>query len=144
MEFYSIWGNGIRINFNLGMIPLTYLILNIVHALWHWYLIKRGRTIFSNQKTIEYSIISILAAVILKLVSGCPVLPLILFAVLTRVAFFDIALNLFRGKNWLYEGEIKSKKSLTDWIESKTELPILAFRVAYIIIYVAYLIFYIT
>jgi len=124
------------------MIPLTYFILNLIHALWHWYLIKRNRTILSNQKTIEYSIISILAGVILKITLGCPLLPLILFCVLTRMAFFDILLNLMRGKSWLYEGEIKKRKSFVDWFENQTGLPIWVLRILYIVVYIVYLIIY--
>jgi hypothetical protein len=124
------------------MIPITYILINFLHALWHRYLIKRGRTIFSNQKTIEYSILSILAGVILKSVLGCKLLPLILFCLLTRMAFFDIFLNLLRGKSWLYEGEVKKRKSWIDWFENQTGLPVVVLRIVYIVGFLVYLIIY--
>ena len=123
------------------MIPLTYILLNIIHALWHRYLIKRSRTIYSNQKTAEYFIASVLIAVVLILFHY-PVFHMILFALLTRMAFFDILLNLFRGKSWLYEGEISKKKSLVDWLENKLGLPVWFLRLFYIAGYITYLIIY--
>ena len=124
------------------MIPLTYLILNIIHALWHSYLIKRNRKIQSKQKIIEYSIASILAGVILYSFLAKEILPLILFCLLTRMAAFDIALNLMRGKSWLYEGEIKKRKSFVDWLENKVGLSVWVYRLAYLVAYITYLIFY--
>ena len=124
------------------MIPIVYILLNIIHALWHRYLIKRSRTIYSNQKTAEYFIASVLIAVVLILFHY-PVLPMIIFALLTRMAFFDILLNLFRGKSWLYDGEISKKKSIVDWIENKIGLPTWFFRLLYIAAYITYLIIYV-
>jgi len=125
------------------MIPLTYILLNFIHALWHWYLItKKNRLIKSLQKTIEYSVSSILAGVALKAVLGCKLLPLILFCVLTRMAYFDIMLNLLRGKSWLYEGEIKKRKSWIDWFENQTGLPVAVLRIVYLVAFIVYTIIY--
>jgi len=126
------------------MIPIAYILLNVIHALWHWYrIVKKNITIRSTQKTIEYSVASILAAVVLILFHY-PVLPMILFALLTRMAFFDILLNILRGKSWLYEGEIKKRKSWVDWFENQTGLPIWVLRILYIAVYIGYLIIYLT
>jgi len=121
--------------------PIVYVLINIIHAVWHSYLIKHNRTIFSNQKTIEYFIVSVLAAVVL-IFFHLPVLPMILFALLTRMAFFDGLLNLFRGEPYLYEGEIKKKKSFVDWVENKIGWPTWVFRLLYIAAYITYLIVY--
>ena len=125
------------------MIPLTYILLNLIHALWHSYLIKKNRLILSAQKTIEYSIASILAGVVLKLVLGCQLLPLILFCVLSRLAFFDPFLNVLRGKDLFYEGEISKRKSWYDWIENKIGLPAWVYRLLYIVGFFIYLIIYV-
>ena len=125
------------------MIPLTYILLNLIHALWHSYLIKRNRLLLSGQKVIEYSIASILAGVILKIVLGCPVLPLILFCLLARLAFFDPFLNILRGKDLFYEGEISKRKSWYDWIENKIGLPTWVYRLLYIVGFFIYLIIYV-
>ena len=125
------------------MIPLTYILLNLIHALWHYYLIKKNRLIQSGQKIIEYSIVSILAGVILKIVLGCKLLPLILFCFLTRLAFFDPFLNILRGKDLFYEGEISKRKSWYDWIENKIGLPTWVYRLLYIVGFFIYLIIYV-
>ena len=122
------------------MIPLVYILINLIQAVWHSYLIKKNRLILSGQKTIEYAIASILAGVILKVVLGCSILPLILFCILTRLAFFDPFLNLFRGLPLNYEGEIKKKKSFYDWFEQQTGLPIMFLRVVYLAAFLIYLI----
>jgi hypothetical protein len=124
------------------MIPITYILLNLLHAFWHRYLIRKNRLIQSYQKTIEYTGLSALAGVILKFGFGCPILPLILFAVVTRMALFDLFLNLLRGKPILYEGQIKSKKSLVDWIEMKIGLPVWFFRILYFAVWIVLLIIY--
>lgn len=123
------------------MIPIIYILLNVIHAIWHLHLIKKNETVYSNQKTIEYLVASILTATVL-IFFHYPVLPMILFALLSRMAFFDILLNLFRGKSWVYEGEISKKKSVIDWIENKVGLPIWFLRLLYIACYITYLIIY--
>ncbi len=124
------------------MIPLTYILLNLIQAIWHSYLIKKNRLILSAQKVTEYVILSILAGVILTAVLGWQVLPLILFCILTRLAFFDGFLNILRGKSVLYEGEIKKRKSLYDWFEQQTGLPIAVLRIFYLVLFIVYLIIY--
>src|SRR5687767_12395818 len=126
------------------MIPITYILINFFHALWHSYLIKKNRLIQSGQKIIEYSVISILAGLTISILSGWQVVPLILFCLLSRMAFFDAFLNLLRGKDLLYEGEISKRKSWTDWIEDKIGLPVWVFRILYILAFFTYLIIYLT
>ena len=122
------------------MIPLTYILINLIQAVWHSYLIKKNRLIMSGQKTIEYSVVSILAGLVLKLVFRVELIPLILFCLLTRLAFFDSFLNILRGKPLSYEGEIKKKKSFYDWFEQQTGLPIMFLRVVYLAAFLIYLI----
>ena len=124
------------------MIPLTFIILNFIHAIWHSYLIKKNRLIQSNQKVIEYTIGSLLTGVILVTGFGCKLLPLILFCLLTRMAFFDLFLNLLRGKPILYEGHLSKKKSIVDVFESWTGLPIVVLRGLYLAGFIAYTLIY--
>ena len=126
------------------MIPAVYILINFFHALWHSYLIKKNRLIQSGQKIIEYSVISILAGLTISIFSGWKVVPLILFCLLSRMAFFDAFLNLLRGKDLLYEGEISKRKSWTDWVEDKIGLPVWVFRILYILAFFTYLIIYLT
>lgn len=124
------------------MIPLTYILINLIQAVWHNYLIKKNRLIQSGQKIIEYTIASILAGLLLKFTGGAKVIPLILFCVLTRLAFYDAFLNILRGKDLFYEGQISKKKSLWDWIENKVGLPVWVFRIVYFLAFFVYLIIY--
>jgi len=126
------------------MIPLTYILLNLIHAVWHSYLIKKNRLILSGQKTIEYAIASILAGLVLKLIFRVELIPLILFCLLTRLAFFDAFLNVLRHKPILYEGSISKKKSFVDWLERQTGLPVAIFRIIYLASFIVYLIIYLT
>jgi hypothetical protein len=124
------------------MIPITYILINLIQAIWHSYLIKKNRLILSAQKITEYVILSILAGVILINFPEGKLLPLILFCILTRLAFYDPFLNIIRGKDLFYEGEISKRKSWTDWIENKIGLPIWVFRIFYIVAFFVYLIIY--
>lgn len=126
------------------MIPLTYILLNLIHALWHSYLIKKNRLIQSGQKIAEYTIVSILAGLLLKFTGGAKVIPLILFCILSRLAFFDAFLNVLRHKPILFEGQIKKKKSFYDWFEQQTGLPIILLRIFYLAAFIIYLIIYLT
>ena len=124
------------------MIPLTYILLNLLQAVWHNYLIKKNRLILSAQKIIEYSIVSILAGLTIFIFLEGKLVPLILFCILTRLAFYDPFLNVLRGKDLFYEGEISKKKSLSDWIENKIGLPVWVFRIVYLVAFFVYLIIY--
>lgn len=124
------------------MIPLTYILINLLQAVWHSYLIKKNRLIQSGQKIIEYSVISLIAGAVLIFGLGCPPVPVILFCVLTRLAFFDAFLNLLRHKPILYEGQINKKKSLMDWLERQTGINIAVLRILYLVLFIAYLIIY--
>jgi hypothetical protein len=124
------------------LIPITYILINLIHAVWHWYLIKKNRLIQSGQKVIEYSIASILAGLTIFIFLEGELVPLILFCLLSRLAFFDGFLNILRGKDLLYEGEISKRKSWTDWIENKIGLPVWVFRIVYLVAFFVYLIIY--
>ena len=126
------------------MIPLVYILINLIQAVWHSYLIKKNRLILSGQKTIEYAIASILAGLVFKLIFRVDLIPLILFCLLTRLAFFDAFLNVLRHKPILYEGEIKRSKSFVDWFERQTGLPVAIFRIIYLVAFIVYLIIYLT
>src|SRR5678809_1052409 len=90
------------------MIPIVYILINLLQAVWHSFLINQKNILIkSGQKIAEYSILSLLAGVILKAVLGCKLLPLILFCLLSRLAFYDPFLNVLRGLPIAYEGEIR-------------------------------------
>jgi hypothetical protein len=142
VELYKLWDLGFGTDFSLDMIPITYIVLNFLHAVWHYYLIKKNRLILRNQKVIEYTIGSILAGLLLKFTGGAKVIPLILFCVLCRLAYFDLFLNLLRGKRFDYEGEISKKKSLWDWFENWVGWPVWFYRIIYLAAFVIYTIIY--
>lgn len=122
------------------LLPLIYIALVILHSAYHWWKIEeKNKLITSTQKIIEWSVISILAGVLL--IPFYQLLPIIIYPIITRLAFFDITLNLMRGKSWLYEGAISKSKSLWDFVESRIGMPIWIFRVIYILMFLAYLIF---
>jgi len=124
------------------MIPLAFILLNFLHALWHKHLINQNYLIKSWRKIIEYTALSLLAGLTILILSGGQVVPLILFAVLTRLAWFDLFLNILRGKPLFYQGQISKKKSLTDWFEKQTGIPIAILMIFYIGLFVLYLIIY--
>jgi hypothetical protein len=104
--------------------------------------VVKKKTIYSKQKVIEYSVVSLLAGVTLFYFSGARLLPLILFCFLTRLAFYDALLNIFRGLPIYYEGVPDRKKSGVDWLESKLKIPIWLLRLLYIAAYIGYLLIY--
>lgn len=122
------------------ILPVVYLVLNVAHAYWHAKRIKKGELILSKKKIAEAIISNVV--VFLVVIFFYPFWPVILFAGLTRAAFYDIALNLFRGKRWTYEGDISRKKSWMDWIEYEIGFPPYVYRVLYLAVYVTYLIIY--
>lgn len=124
------------------MIPLTYILINFIQAIWHAFLIGQNKLIQSKQKIIEYGVLSLLAGATILILSGGQVVPLIIFCILARLAFFDPFLNVLRGKPISYEGEIKKKKSLYDWIENKIGLPVWFYRILYLAAFIAYLLIY--
>lgn len=124
------------------LLPVIYILINIIHAGYHWYLIvKRNKLITSVQKVIEYGLACVLVTVIF-LIIGYFDWPLVLLPLLTRAAVFDPCLNLLRGKSWLYEGQISKRKSFVDWVENLTGLPVWVFRITYLLTYIGYLIYY--
>jgi hypothetical protein len=133
------------------MIPLTFILINLAQALWHWYrIVKNNELITSKRKTLEYALASILVALIILGAKGsfksgswlADSLPLILFCFLTRLAFYDPFLNVFRKLPIAYEGQISKKKSFYDWFESQSGLPVMFLRVVYLAAFLIYLIIY--
>jgi hypothetical protein len=119
------------------MIPIIYFVLVLAHAKYHAYLIvKKNKTIKSYQKVVEWGLASAICFFLLLKYSGW--LPLVILPIVTRLAFFDTALNLFRKKNWLYE----KASGGVDGFEKKIGLPTWAFRLIYFAMYIVYLITY--
>ena len=124
------------------MIPTLYILLVAGHAYWDARKIKKGIIINHKLEAIGYLIISVLLSIFLA--KWFSVLPLILFPLLTRAAFFDPVLNLFLGKSWLYEGvqKPKNKESWFDRLERNIGWPTYVYRIFYFAIYLIYLIIY--
>ena len=122
-----------------SLLPLSYLIIVLVDA-WT----DRKRKVNHLRGAIIYGVISILVAAVTLILSGGGVLPATIFALLTRAAFFDPARNIFSRKHWLYEGLNKptKDKSWIDRVEDWTGIPIIIFRIGYIVAYLIYLFYF--
>lgn len=122
-------------------IPFIYFVIVLVHAIWHWYrIVKKNELITSTEKFLEYAVACFVCFI--ALLKWVEPLHLIVFPIVTRMAFYDALLNLFRKKGFLYEGEISKKKSWVDWIENKIGLPTWLYRLVYALLWVGYLIYY--
>lgn len=124
------------------ILPIVYFLINFLHAFWHSVRIRKGELILSRRKTAEVIVINLIAGT--GLIFFFPFWPIVLFAVLTRAAFYDPLLNILRGKPITYEGTINKEKSKIDDWENKTGLSAMAFRVIYLAAYIIYLIIYLT
>jgi len=126
------------------MLPLTYILLVLLHAYYDSTEIKKGIIIDHFRESIYYLFAFMLLGVAFKLTLGGEVLPLILFPLLARAAFFDPLLNLFIGKGWLFEGvsKPKSKESWWDRLERQIGLPVWVYRIIYILAFVSYTLIY--
>lgn len=60
--------------------------------------------------------------------------------ILARLAFYDPLLNLFRGERLLYNGHKTlapgRKQSLMDWLENKSGIPVIYFRIGYLVAFI--------
>ncbi len=122
-------------------IPSIYLALVIIHGWYHSYLIReKNKLIKSRQKTFEWGIASVICFFSLLPVSNW--LPLIVFPIVTRLAFFAPALNLFRGKKIFYRGVISKQKSLWDYVESRLPISTATIQIIYLAMYIVYLLSY--
>ena len=105
---------------------LSIILIVILHAWIDSIQIKQGIRIFHGFETFAYF---------------CACSPYILFypwwqvlliSITTRMAFFDIALNLFRGLPWTYNG---AGKSVIDRFENKLKLNPVVLRIVGIVIF---------
>ena len=107
------------------MIPYL-LILTIAHAWFDARRIKTGKHIYHGWGVLGFALLAT------ALIVWYPSFWIAVIATTTRAAFFDIALNLFRGKNWLYNG---AGGSLIDRIENKLGISMFWMRIACIGLY---------
>jgi hypothetical protein len=127
------------------IIPAIYLLIVIAHAYIDYYKIKvKGKFIRHKTESIYYVIVCFALFWVMTWLTNVTMLPLVLFPLLTRAAFFDPLLNWFRGKGILYEGEAKKNrdKSFFDNLEKSIGCPVWAYRMIYFAAYLAYLIIY--
>ena len=83
------------------------------------------------------------ALVALLFIHRIPWYHIALCLLLTRAAFFDVYLNLLRGKPFSYNGDATNpKRSLIDKLEDWTGLSVFWLRVIYIAAYLTHIIIY--
>lgn len=127
--------------------PIIFFIIVLADAIVNWYLIeKKDRKINHIVEGFWYMGICVTIACLLYFVLGVELFPLIVFSVLTRLTFFDPLLLLFRKKPLSYEGGEKpdSEKSIYDRLEKWFGIDVIWLRLIYLILYIGYLIFYLT
>lgn len=140
--FSCCFRNAWSMVFMIWLLPIIYLLIVASHASVDCYLIKvRHKTINHKFEAAIYILICIiLGAVALITGFGWELLPLILFPIITRAAFFDPLLNWFRGLHWLYEGS--GGNSYWDRLERQIGLPVALYRIIYLLVYGAWLFYY--
>ena len=138
------------------MIPLIWFILVIGHAVLDWYKIRRRNININHfRESCWFAFICLVVALIILGVEGFSetigsgwraFLPLILFPLLTRAAFFDPLLNILLDKGLLYEPRKKPQGNGSWWdqFERWIGLPVWVYRVVYLAGYLVYLIFYLS
>lgn len=133
----------------LQLIPVFYLLMVAAHAFIDSVKIKKGIVIRHNTESYFFAATCFL--IFFPLLDAMPdevgywhPLPLILFPLLTRLAFFDGLLNMMINKPWLYEGvkKPKDKESWFDRLERNIGLPVWLYRLIYIVLYLSYLVIY--
>jgi len=123
------------------IVPTIYFLIVFFHALIDAYKIeKKGIYINHFVEGCFYVLICGAVSITIFMLTEVSWLPLILFPIITRTAFFDGLLNVFRGKRILYEGAASKTDSIEKWIG----LPTVIYRIFYLLIYVGYLIIYLT
>lgn len=100
---------------------LYLLILTVAHAWYDSRQIKQGKHIYHGWESLAFTLLCIL------LLIWFPWYWIAIIAITTRAAFFDIALNLLRGKDWLYNGV---GGSLIDRIENRLGISMFWMRIA--------------
>lgn len=102
------------------------LILTFIHALIDAIRIRKDMPIRHGMESLAF------AALCTPLLIWHPWYWIAPMAITTRAAIFDIALNLLRGKGWLYNG---AGSSLIDRIENRTGISMLWIRIGCIGLY---------
>lgn len=132
------------------IIPFVAFAVVLAHAL-----IDR-RTTIVKQKPVRhlrgafyYCLVWIVLFFVFFFISGksfvSTAVPVVLFAFLTRVSFFDPLYNFSIGKGILFEGTVKKKRdtSIIDTIEKSIGWPVWVYRIIYFAVYFIYLGIYI-
>lgn len=125
------------------ILPITCFLFVTFDAFTDMVNIKEGEAINHKRGAIYYLIASLILGAVFLAWSNAPLLDIIVFPVITRMAFFDPLLNVMLGKSFIYEGVYKTKKdrSFTDWIEGKIGLSVIWLRVIYLALFIGYLIY---
>lgn len=127
-------------------IPVIFFIIVLADAIINWYLIeKKDRVIRHWVEALIYSLVCVAVSSLLHFYFQVPVVPLIVFTLITRLTFFDPLLLLFRKSPLRYEGDPNkpdNEKSLYDRFEELFGVDIIWLRLIYLLMYIAYLIIY--
>lgn len=125
------------------ILPILFVIVVFLDALTDIIKIRENEKINHKFGALIYFIISLVAGIVFWAWSTATWADIILFPLITRLAFFDPLLNLLLKKPFIYEGVHKPKEdsSFTDLIEKKTGISVLWLRLIYIILFIGYLIF---
>jgi len=131
------------------MIVILLSLLVILHAYIDAKRIKRNWKIRHGEEGIYYAIAVGYIWYINHFITGLEWYWGVSLGITARMAWFDNCLNVFRGKNILYQGStikgLDVKKSIIDQIENKLGINILWLRIFYVILFLAnialYLIF---
>ncbi len=124
------------------ILVFVYLAGVIIHAGADAIRTDRDKAVDHITGSIFYGIGAVTLFVLLIFTSESQWHELIALPLLTRLALFDPLYNLFIGKNFFYEGVPKRLEDESWWDrqERKSGLPIVAYRIFYLAIYVWYLI----
>lgn len=114
------------------MIPVI-IILALLHSFIDYKQIRENMHIYHGWETLAYF-------------SACTPLLfwyewywILIFAITTRAAVFDILLNLLRGKKWHYNG---AGASIIDKIENSLNIPHKVLKIWWIALYIGSIILY--
>lgn len=123
----------------INFLPLVYLAIVVFHCLIDAYQIeKKGIYINHFKEGCYYGLVCAIVSCILYFVLHLPLSPLIVLPLVTRLAFFNPLLNIFRGKKLNYIGT----RSWFDKIETSLNISPSVFIFLFIAIYILYLIIY--
>lgn len=133
--------------FDKILVCLFFLAILVWQALHQGHLFKQNKTISHFWKGVWYGLAIIVATVpYIAIFDWWYLLKILIIAVVERLAFFDLILNIARGYAWWYNGSItidynnpnQQKGSLIDRIENiLTIQQVKILKIIYVILFMA-------